>query len=98
MPVPETTEKPANSRNIWKMLLCLIKAQNPERFCALIKHNCSSGFPAQKLHSIRKTGRTRRKQHHVSMAAEACAAFYPNRQTRSIIKHGNPAPNGCTPD
>jgi len=22
MPVPETTEKPANSRNIWKMLLC----------------------------------------------------------------------------
>ncbi|MEY8529266.1 hypothetical protein ACNONS_03530 [Bacteroides xylanisolvens] len=31
----------------------------------LIKHNCYSGFPAQTLKIIRKTGRLRRKQHHV---------------------------------
>ena len=45
-----------------------------------------------------ENGRTRRKQHHVCTAAEACAAFYSNRLNRSIIKHGNPAPHGCTPD
>lgn len=56
----------------------------------LIKHNCYSGFPAQKLHFTRKTGRPRRTQHHVSTAAEACAASSSNGQTRSIINMGTP--------
>ena len=56
----------------------------------LIKHNCYSGFPAQKLHFTRKTGRPRRTQHHVSTAAEACAASSSNGQTRSIINTGTP--------
>ena len=56
----------------------------------LIKHNCYSGFPAQKLHFTRKTGRPRRTQHHVSTAAEACAASSSNGQTHSIINTGTP--------
>ena len=54
----------------------------------LIKHNCSSGFPAQTLHSIRNTGRPRRTQHHISTAAKAFDASSPSKQTRSIVNTG----------
>ena len=64
----------------------------------LLNITASSKFPAQTLPFIRKTGRPRRKQHHVCTAAKAFDASSSSRQTHSIIKHRKTTPQDCPSD